>query len=185
MKHLARGPFSGHNSSMATDYEQYYRDNAHGLGEPTREFVTFFNSYALEGAQVLDVGCGQGRDALFIARLGHSVTAVDQSPTGIRDLKVDARRERLRIHAEVADICDFDWRGPYNVIVVDRTLHMLLPDQRGAVLRELIKATTSGSYLLIADERSNLPAFKAALEDSDFNWLPALERRGFLFVQRD
>ena len=55
---------------MTTDYEQFYRENPHGLGEPTREFVAFFDTYDRAQASVLDVGCGQGRDALFVARLG-------------------------------------------------------------------------------------------------------------------
>jgi len=57
---------------MAFDYEKYYRENRHGLGEPTKEFVAFFDDFDRDGASVLDVGCGQGRDALFIARKGLS-----------------------------------------------------------------------------------------------------------------
>lgn len=91
---------------MATDYEKYYQDIPHGLGDPTKEFVTFFTTYNARSSKVLDVGCGQGRDALFIARLGHEVTAVDLSPTGIRDLISDANSEGLSITGVVADICN-------------------------------------------------------------------------------
>ncbi len=170
---------------MATDYEQFYRDHPHGLGEPTRAFVTFFETYATPRARVLDVGCGQGRDALFIARLGHTVTAVDWSPTGIRDLRRDAARENLAIEAVVADIRDVAWGGPFDVVVVDRTLHMLAPEERSAVLRALLQTTVPGSYLLIADEPSNLPGFTTVLDQSGMDWSPVLERRGLLFVRRD
>ena len=47
---------------MATDYEQFYRENPNGLGEPTRVFVEFFEALAQSSAKVLDVGRGQGRD---------------------------------------------------------------------------------------------------------------------------
>ena len=63
----------------------------------------FFKNYEQETVSVLDVGCGQGRDALFIARLGHVVTAIDLSPSGISDLQRDAAAEGLAIFAEVAD----------------------------------------------------------------------------------
>lgn len=89
---------------MATDYEKFYRENRHGLGEPTKEFVDFFKEYDQASANVLDIGCGQGRDALFIARLGHIVTAIDLSPTGICDLQKEAELEGLAIVAEVCDI---------------------------------------------------------------------------------
>ena len=170
---------------MATDYEQFYRGNAHGLGEPTKEFVTFFDTYDQTKARVLDVGCGQGRDALFVARLGHNVKAVDHSPTGIRQLRSDAQAEDLNVAAEVADIRGFEWGGPFDVIIVDRTLHMLALEDRAQVLSRLLEATQAGSHLLIADERKNLPEFKSTLDESRWRWVPTLEQRGFLFVVRE
>ena len=170
---------------MATNYELFYQENPHGLGEPTKEFVAFFDSYDRKCACVLDVGCGQGRDALFIARLGHSVKAVDNSPTGIRDLQANATKEKLQICTEVADVRDCQWGGPFDVIVIDRTLHMLAEEERLSVLRDIIAATKSGSHLLIADERRNLPAFKAELKASPGEWGVVLERRGFLFCKRE
>lgn len=169
---------------MATDYESFYRENRHGLGEPTREFVKFFEEYDRPGAKVLDLGCGQGRDALFIARLGHAVTAVDISPSGIDDLRKDAAAEKLQIEAEVADIRHYESTREFDVILIDRTLHMLNADEREAVLQKTLGLTTCGAYVLIADERSNLPAFKTVLEASKWKWQTILEQRGFLFVTR-
>lgn len=170
---------------MPTDYEEFYRENQHGLGEATSEFVMFFNKYVQERSEVLDVGCGQGRDALFIARLGHFVTAIDLSPSGISDLKRDAATEGLAILAEVADIREYKSRKHFDVIVIDRTLHMLASDERSAVLGNLLELSKHGTHVLIADERSNLPAFRAVLEASQWKWTTSLERRGFLFAQRD
>ena len=169
---------------MATDYERFYQDNPRGLGAPTKEFVAFFDDYDRQCANVLDVGCGQGRDALFIARLGHAVTAIDHAPSGICDLKADAAREGLSINAQTADIRGNDWGGPFDVIVIDRTLHMLGESDRLDVLKDLVAATGPGSYLLIADERSNLPSFRMVLDASQWVWDVVLERRGFLFVKR-
>ena len=170
---------------MAFDYEEYYRENRHGLGEPTKEFVAFFDVYDQKGAKVLDVGCGQGRDALFIARCGHSVTAVDLSPSGIGDLQQDADSEGLAITVQVVDIRDFRTRRRFDVILIDRTLHMLAKDDRVAVLDNLLRLSKHGAHVLIADERSNMPAFKKVIEASSWNWTTILERRGFLFAQRD
>ena len=170
---------------MATDYELFYRENRHGLGEPTKEFVRFFDEYDQVGVKALDVGCGQGRNALFIARLGHSVTAFDISTSGIGDLRNDAAAEGLAIEAEVADIRDYRSRRRFDVILIDRTLHMLNSEEREAVLQNLLGLSKRGAYILIADERSNIPAFKVVLEASQWKWLTTLERRGFLFVRRD
>lgn len=169
---------------MATDYDAFYGDNPRGLGEPTGEFVRFFDEYNKACAEVLDVGCGQGRDALFIARQGHRVTAVDQSPNGISDLLDDAAAEGLMIDALVGDARTFDWQGPYDVIVIDRTLHMLVVSDRLAVLDGLIGQTRAGSHVLIADERRNLPEMADRFERSEADWTPTLAKKGFLFLAR-
>lgn len=170
---------------MSTDYEKFYSQNPHGLGAPTKEFVTFFNDFKGHQFRVLDVGCGQGRDALFIARLGHEVTAIDQSPSGIRDLTNDAKAEGLKIDAKVIDIRDCNWGSDYDVIVVDRTLHMLDIGDRLAVLSALVDSSKQGGFILIADERSNIPSFKNLLDKSKWRWNSVLARAGYLFVKRD
>lgn len=169
---------------MATDYEQFYQNNPNGLGKPTQAFVDFFESYNRLNASVLDIGCGQGRDAVFIARLGYSVTGVDLSPTGIKDLMSVARQENLNVKGVVADIRECEWSELYDVVVVDRTLHMLAPKEQTNVLETLLNATKSDSHVLIADERCNLPSFKSVIDKSQWDWCLTFENRGFLFVKR-
>ncbi len=169
---------------MATDYDKVYRDAKHALGAPTQQFVSFFEDYPKLAAKVLDVGCGQGRDALFIARLGHHVTAVDLSPSGIADLQAEADAEGLSIQAQVADICTYKPSQQYDVIVVDRVLHMLQKEQREAVLKTLCTATHPDSVILIADEPRNIAQFQAVFTQSAHTWVVLMQKRGFLFVQR-
>lgn len=110
----------------------------------------------------MDVGCGQGRDALFIARLGHKVVAVDRSPSGIRDVQQDADSEGLAIAAQVVDIRRYKSKHRFDVILIDRTLHMLATDDRVAVLDSLLKLSRRGAHVLIADERSHMIRFSAS-----------------------
>jgi 2-polyprenyl-3-methyl-5-hydroxy-6-metoxy-1,4-benzoquinol methylase len=167
---------------MATDYEQFYRDNPNALGEPTREFVDFFEAYDQSNAKVLDVGCGQGRDALFIARMGHTVHGVDISPTGVADLLASAQREQLGVTADVADIRDYSWPGTFDVILIDRTLHKLRADNRNAVLTSILATATTGTHVLIADERSNISGFQEILSLDALNWTVTMHNRGYLFA---
>ncbi len=170
---------------MPTDYEKLYQSERHVLGAPTQEFVDFFDNYPVQHASVLDVGCGQGRDALHIGRLGHRVTGVDLSSTGIAQLLEDAKAENLQIAGVVADLCEYEPSGEYDVIVVDRTLHMLLDEtSRLTVLSRLCAATKDGGYVLIADETSNLPGMRDTFEKDPATWKTIKDERGFLFMQK-
>ncbi len=169
---------------MTYDYDKLYRENPHALGEPTKAFVDFFKEYGQTNARILDIGCGQGRDALFIARQGHHVTGVDLSPAAISDLQKDAAREGLRIEGVVADITTYTPTGMFDVVLIDRTLHMLDADPRHSVLERLTQHVAASGHLLIADERANMAGFHKVLDATPYNWENTRETKGILFLKR-
>lgn len=170
---------------MPTDYETIYQEQRHALGKPTQVFVDFFEGYAKTQADVLDLGCGQGRDALFIARRGHRVVGVDLSPTGVAQLLADAQAEGLTIEGVVADLREYEPSGEYDVIVIDRTLHMLDEvEQRLQVLAAVSQATRAEGFVLIADERANMPAFKAFFERDAHHWQMIQDKKSFICLQK-
>jgi tellurite methyltransferase len=123
-------------------------------------------------------------DPLFIARLGHQVVAIDISSSGTLDLKAGAVSQGLCIDTEIVDIRSFHSAGRFDVIVLDRTLHMIEEGGRTSVLGSLLGLTKTGSHVLIADERSNISAFKSVFERSPWKWSVTLERGGFFFAVR-
>lgn len=169
---------------MAYDYDKLYASTAQALGEPTQVFVDFFKRQGTEALRVLDVGCGQGRDALFIASMGHSVVGVDLSPNGIRDLSNAANKENLDVEGVVADIATFVPEGEFDVVLIDRTLHMLPEKERLDVLERLIGSVRERGWVLIADERSNMQGFKDVFAASIEVWETELDARGNLFLRR-
>ncbi len=150
-------------------------------GEPFPEFVAFFADYKQEMARVLDLGCGQGRDALMIARKGHQVVGVDLSPTGIAQMVGDGEAEGLNIEGFAADIVTYVPEGLFDVIVMDRVLHMLLDDKaRTAVLQKANRHLKNDGYMLIADT----PKQKELLQTYFADWEIVRKRKGILIVQK-
>jgi hypothetical protein len=67
--------------------------------------------------KALDVGMGQGRNALFLASRGWDVTGVDISDEGIRQAEEAARAAGLTIHTENADLETWSWgKDRYDLI---------------------------------------------------------------------
>ena len=54
-------------------------------------------NYDDECASIINLGYGQGRDALFIARKGRSVLGVDKAQTGIEQMLEEAESEKLAV----------------------------------------------------------------------------------------
>ncbi len=166
---------------MAYNYDALYRKQPNALGAPTPAFVTFFSDIDVANLRVLDIGCGQGRDAVFIAKSGHCVVGVDMSAAGIEAVNDTAARDGLDITGVVEDITKFTPEGMFDVLLIDRTLHMLGEDDRHAVLAKLLKHLRPLGYLLIADEASNISGFKRVI--AHLNWRMIKDKGGYLFAQ--
>lgn len=103
------------------EYDKQYQDE-NLFGEPYPGFVSFMAAWEPKG-KVLDVGCGQGRDSLFLAEQGYSVTGIDASQVGVAQMLRQASHRSLDIEGVVDDFFTYNFVEKYNVIVLDSILH--------------------------------------------------------------
>ncbi len=102
------------------------------------------------GWRVLDVGCGEGKNAMYLARLGATVHAMDISASAIRNAR-QAWDDASLVSWEVADACTQSFgRGEYDLVVAYGLLHCLPSEQViGALVRSLQLATRAGGYNVV------------------------------------
>ena len=109
--------------------------------------------------RALDLGCGEGRHAMWLATHGWQVRAVDFSQVGIDKGRTAASRlsrsvrERITwqcldvTRADVTDPAAAGITGPFELILL-AYLH-LEPEQRRTLLRELVGLLSPGATLLV------------------------------------
>lgn len=88
--------------SSKDKWEQRYREGEKLREEPSPLVVDFTRDLAPGAA--LDLACGPGRHALYLAERGWRVTAVDGAPTAIELLRAQSVRSNLAIDARLADL---------------------------------------------------------------------------------
>jgi tellurite methyltransferase len=101
------------------DWDERYRRGEHATTEPNPLIVRAAET--LTPGRALDIACGAGRHALFLARRGWRVTAVDASTVGIEITRERARGLGVWIDARVADLEGEEFeieRGAYDLISV-------------------------------------------------------------------
>ena len=110
------------------DYDTYYQTpNLFGHAYP--ELIDFFNQYKPKG-RLLDLGCGQGRNAVPLARLGYKVSGIDISHVGIDQIKAVSYQEELHIDVWVDDIYTFDHYSDYDIVLLDSMFHFNKKDEQ-------------------------------------------------------
>ncbi|MGI0149430.1 MAG: class I SAM-dependent methyltransferase [Thermoplasmata archaeon] len=71
---------------------------------PTALLADFMKRQRPGGRRVVEFGCGEGRDAIFLAKRGFRVVALDTSPAALARARRRAREEGVRVRFVVADM---------------------------------------------------------------------------------
>ncbi len=136
---------------MQPFWEATYEDTAASdpFGSPSAEIIDLLPQLS-PGASVLDLGCGAGRHAHFLAAQGYKVTALDVSSAAIRKLHHLAREQGLSIDARVADLRGSIITDEFDLIIAHGILHLLEPASRDRLLQQVQAHTAPGGYNVVA-----------------------------------
>lgn len=104
---------------------------------------------SLSPGKALDLGCGQGRNALFLAQHGFEVTAVDQNELALEILQSIVEQEDLEMTVGLYDINSANLKQSYDLIVSTVVLMFLQADRIPAIIRNMQEQTNPGGYNLI------------------------------------
>ncbi len=131
------------------DFEASYRegDAPWDIGRPQPEIVRLAEEGEIVG-DVLDVGCGTGENALYLATLGRRVLGVDFAPAAIERAKAKAAERGLPAAFLVADALDLGrLRRRFETVIDCGCFHALEPDQRRPYAHSLCEVLSPGGTL--------------------------------------
>lgn len=148
----------------AIDWNQRYAaaDAPWDSGVPSLELQRVLNEKQLGPSRALEIGCGTGTNAVYLAQHGFEVTAFDLSPVAIERARTRAAQAGVRVNffaADLEDAVDRQAFGPPFPFIFDRGVyHSLRPDGLGAYLRTLRRVTAPEGRLLVLTGNANDPA---------------------------
>lgn len=100
--------------------------------------------------KTLDLGCGNGRNSLYLAANGFDVTAWDKNPNSIQNLENIRREEGLEnLHSAIQDLNNLSFDGEYDFILSTVVLMFLEAKTIPGLIANMQRCTKPGGYNLI------------------------------------
>ena len=134
-------------AGQAAEWDARYgeRDDAMWSGRPNGRLVA--EVAELPPGRALDVGCGEGADAIWLAHRGWSVAAIDVSDVAIGRARAAATREGVDVEWTCGDALGTPFpAGSFDLVSLQ---YPALPKQAGdAAVRALLAAVRPGGVLL-------------------------------------
>jgi SAM-dependent methyltransferase len=152
----------GSSGSPHIDYEALYGGESPGEGiapmttppwdnkAPSESVIAWQTGGWVHG-DVLDIGCGLGDNAVYLAKNGHTVTGLDISPTALKTAEQRAKDAGVDVKFAVADSTKLDgYTDAFDTVIDSGMFHCLDDVGRRSYAVAVHRATRPGATLLLS-----------------------------------
>lgn len=143
--------------STAADWNQRYIEGTTpwDSGLPSAELVRVLDQQRPPPGRALELGCGTGTNAVYLARRGFDVTAIDLSEVALEQARRRAAAAHLRITFQAVDLVDWHPGRTFDLVFDRGCYHCVRRTNPSGYLAALARATHAGSRCLLLVGNAN------------------------------
>ncbi len=139
----------------AREWDRRWLDKRlHAHGEPSTVVLNVLER--LRPGHALDLGCGSGRHAVWLAERGWRVTAVDFAPEALRQARERAAEVGVEVDWIEADLVDYEPpEGAFDLVLL-AYLHVPAHERRAILAKAEAAVASGGTLLLVGHDLTNI-----------------------------
>ena len=150
---------------MNFKWNERYKTETYFYGKEPNDFLKEVSSSIPPHSKILCLAEGEGRNAVFLATLGHEVYAIDQSEVGLSKLQQLAKEKNVSVKTEVADLNTFDIGTKKWDVIVSIWCH--LPSElRKHVHQNCVSGLKEGGLFILESYTPNQLQYKTGGPDN-------------------
>lgn len=132
---------------MMNFWDDRYSEDGFAYGTQPNDFLAA-EAHRIPPGRILCLAEGEGRNAVYLAKLGYDVTAIDQSAIGLEKAQHLAQQLGVKINTIVSDLAAFDmgdngWQG-----IVSISAHVP-PDIRRRTHQQVVQGLVPGGMFIL------------------------------------
>lgn len=132
------------------DFDKKYSTTANLFGRSPEKMLVKFKKNLDKECSVLDIGAGQGRNTLYLARRGFRVVAIDPSKVAIQTISSIASRKDLPVLVHQAGFEDFTPNTKiFGTILSFGLIQILKRDEINLLIEKIISWSKPGSMVFL------------------------------------
>lgn len=174
-------------------WDNFYKDHSYrGDISECSTFASFCEENFFKQQSIVDLGCGNARDSLYFAKLGHHVLAVDQSiDASIKEVKAHHKLQFLEDdfikpshHSDDKHTNEYHPDLlPVDVFYSRFTIHSITSEEQDKLLRKVSQCLRSGGLFCIEVRTTKDPKFGIGKHISDTTYFNDGHTRRFIDSQ--
>ncbi len=156
------------------DWNEVYAGREFFYGKDPNEFIKKYYHLIPKKGKVLELACGEGRNAVFLAQQGYQVDAIDMSENAIEKTKELARKKGITINAVCCNA--LNWKPEYKYHgIVSTFFHA--PFEKRTLLYKQIKELLKHNGIFIGEWFSPLQRLHGFTSGGppSYEYMPTIE----------
>lgn len=129
-------------------WNQRYDQDGFLFGTEPAAFLVAQAPLLPAASRVLCVADGEGRNSVYLAQLGHDVTAFDASTKAVEKARSLAKTRDVTVAFNLSGVEDWDWTQDFDTVVAI-FIQFAPPDMRAALFANMARAVRPGGLLLL------------------------------------
>ncbi len=134
-------------------WNERFAKKGYAYGQSENDFLRE-SAHLLPMGKILSIGEGEGRNAVYLAKLGYDVTAIDYSEVGLDKANNLAKENRTKIHTIHADLTTYNLEKDYWQGIVSIYFHVH-KDERSKIHRKCVEALVTGGVFILESYSTN------------------------------
>jgi SAM-dependent methyltransferase len=120
-------------------------------GKPQKWLVKLVDNGRLKPCKTIDLGCGEGRETIYLAKKGFKVIGVDFSNRAINKARLRAKEANVDAKFLVGDVTNLkDIKGKFDLVVDNTCLHTIYSSKaRDKYVQTVLNLTKTDSHYFL------------------------------------